>query len=102
MLILQQAYILYLYTIGIRPNTQSFVSKCKSNEDKLQHTTRTNTKYICLYICCLDILFSSNHNIHNSSCDLCFWASDQLIDKFYKNLSIKGSEAQKQRSHELL
>ena len=29
------------------------------------------------------VLFSSNHNIHKSSCDLCFWASDPLIDKFY-------------------
>ena len=33
---------------------------------------------------------------------LCFWASDPLIDNFYKNLSIKGSEAQKQRPDELL
>ena len=32
----------------------------------------------------LDILFSSNHNIHKSSCSLCFWASDPLIDRFYK------------------
>ena len=50
----------------------------------------------------LDILFSSNHNIHKSSSGLCFWASDPLIDKSYKNLSIKGSEAQKQRPHKLL
>ena len=39
--------------------------------------------------------FSSNHNIHKSSCGFCFWASDPLIDRFYHNLSIKGSEAQK-------
>ena len=50
----------------------------------------------------LDILFSSNHNIRKSLHGLCFWASDPLIDKFYKNLSIKGSEAQKQRPDELL
>ena len=31
----------------------------------------------------LDILFSSNHNIHKSSCGLYFWASDPLIDRFY-------------------
>ena len=31
----------------------------------------------------LDILFSSNHNIHKSSCGLCFWTSDPLIDRFY-------------------
>ena len=46
------AGVYFISILGIRPNTQSFVSKCKSNEDKLQHTTRTNRKYICLYICC--------------------------------------------------
>ena len=50
----------------------------------------------------LDILFSSNHNIHKSSHGLCFWASDPLIDIFYYNLSMKGSEAQKQWPDELL
>ena len=50
----------------------------------------------------LDILFSSNHNIHKSSYDLYFWATDPLFDKFYKNCSIKGSEAEKQRPNELL
>ena len=50
----------------------------------------------------LDVLFSSNRNIHKSSCGLCFWASDPLIHRFYENLSIKGSEAQKQKSYELL
>ena len=51
---------------------------------------------------CTDILFSSNHNIHKSSYGLCFWASDPLIERFQQNLSIKGSEAQKQRPYELL
>ena len=55
-----------------------------------------------IQVCRIDILFLSNHNIHKSLCGLCFWASDPLIDRFYKNLSIKGSEAQKQRSCELL
>ena len=49
----------------------------------------------------LDILFPSNHNIHKGSCGPCFWASDQLIDRFYLNLSIKGYEANK-RPHEPL
>ena len=31
----------------------------------------------------LDILFSLNHNIHKSSCGLCFWASDLLMDRSY-------------------
>ena len=30
----------------------------------------------------LDILFSSNHNIHKSSSGHCFWALDPLIDGF--------------------
>ena len=45
----------------------------------------------------LDILFTSNHNVHKSLCGLCFWTSDPSFDGFYQNLSIKGSEAQKQR-----
>ena len=50
----------------------------------------------CFLSSILDIIFSSNHNIHKSSCGLCFWASDPLIDRFYLDLSIIGSEAQKQ------
>ena len=50
----------------------------------------------------LDMFFSSNHNIHKSSCGLCFWALDPLIDRFYYNLSIIGSEAQKQMPDKLL
>ena len=42
------------------------------------------------YIWLLVILFSSNHNIHKSLCGFCFWASDLLINRFYKNLSIKS------------
>ena len=48
------------------------------------------------------ILFLSNHNIHKSLHGLFFWASDPLIDRFFKNLSIKESEDQKHRPHELL
>ena len=51
-----------------------------------------------MYYILLDILFSSNHNIHKSLHGLCFWASDPLIDKFYKNHTIKGSEAQKTKA----
>ena len=41
--------------------------------------------YIRYYYCTrLDILFlSTNHKIHKSSCNNCFWASDPLIDRFY-------------------
>ena len=58
---------------------------------------RKNAKTICKFAYTLDILLLSNHKIHKSSHGLCFWTSDPLIDKFYKNLSIKGSEVQKQR-----
>ena len=61
-----------------------------------------NTQLPSTYLLPLDILFPSNRNIHKSSCGLCFWASVPLIDRFYWNLSIKGSEAGKQRPHELL
>ena len=50
----------------------------------------------------LEILFTSNHNIHKSLYGLCFWASDPLIEIFYQNPSIKGSETQKQWPYELL
>ena len=56
----------------------------------------------CGLVCTLDILFTSNYNIHKSLCGHCFWASYPLIDGFYKYLSIKGSEAQKQKPCELL
>ena len=42
----------------------------------------TSSKRLYL-LCRLDILFSSNHNIHKSSCGLCVWASDTLINRFY-------------------
>ena len=47
-----------------------------------------------IYISTLDIFFSSNHNIHKSLRGLLFWASDLLIDRFSKSLSINGTEAQ--------
>ena len=53
-------------------------------------------------ICTLNIFFSSNLNVHKNSYSLCLWASDPEIDRNYLNLSIKGSEAQKQRLYELL
>ena len=43
-----------------------------------------------LYVCMLDIFFSSNHNIHKSSCGLCFWASDLLTIDFSKIYQLKG------------
>ena len=42
------------------------------------------------YMSIVDILFSSNHNIHKSSCGLCFWASDPLIERFSKIHQLKS------------
>ena len=51
----------------------------------------------------LDILFRQiTMLIKVFFCGLCFWAADLLIDKFYKNLLIKGSGTQKQNLHKLL
>ena len=50
----------------------------------------------------LRYIFLSNHNIHKSLYGLYIWASDPLIDRFYKNLLTKGFEAQIQRPYELL
>ena len=55
-----------------------------------------------IYICGARYTCLSNHNAHKSLCDVCFWALDPLIDRFYSNLSIKGFRAQKQRPQELL
>ena len=42
--------------------------------------------YKLFYASTLDVLFSSNHEIHKSSHGLYFWASDPLSDRFYKNI----------------
>ena len=43
--------------------------------------------------CMLDIeYFSSNHNIHKSTCGLCFWASDPLLDRFSKAYQTKATQ----------
>ena len=42
-----------------------------------------NSLSLLLPRCKLDILFSSNRNVHKSLCSLCLWASDPLIDRFY-------------------
>ena len=42
-----------------------------------------------IFVCTLDILFLSNYNINKSSCGLCFWALDPLIDKILVKSIIK-------------
>ena len=70
---------------GLNPHCCVCVVK---NWEKLQFSHPPFKTAILLllshFLCAsLDILFSSNHNIHKSSCGLCFWASDPLIDRFY-------------------
>ena len=40
---------------------------------------RTQKKVFYMYV---RYTFLSNHNIHKSSCGLCFWALDPLIERF--------------------
>ena len=76
-----------------------FVVLIKSDVKKL-NPVFPSFKY-CSLCECIRYIFSSNHNIHQSSCGLCFWAPDPLIDRFYQNLSIKGSDVNKQRPQKL-
>ena len=71
------------------------VFKADASDRNYYIRANADVRELSPYLFNLDILFSSNHNIHKSSCGLCFWASDPLIDRFYLNLSIKGSEAKK-------
>ena len=57
----------------------------------LDITGKKNPRYI----------FSSNHNIHKSSCGILWGAPYPLIDRIVKNLWTKWSGAQKQRPHKL-
>ena len=56
------------------------VSQQANLDFSLMHHDSIPTAY---YTSILDILFSSNRNIHKSSYGLCILASDTLIDKFY-------------------
>ena len=49
---------------------------------KRQAHTRGLRSHMNKILDTLEILFSSNHNIHKSTCGLCFWASDPLIEIF--------------------
>ena len=65
-----------------------FFSSATSSSGSLKSWMRTFSKVeslwqLYIYMGTLDIFFSSNHNIHKSSCGLCFLASDPLIDTFY-------------------
>ena len=55
---------------------QTFVER-QGRRRRIEGGAIFSTMYICL-----DILFSSNHNIHKSSYGLRIWASDHLINRF--------------------
>ena len=67
--------VLIILTVTVLPKSGKKYKVVSKPKDK-RYTTRIYFLY-----CSLDILFSSNHNIHKSSHDLCFWASDPLIEK---------------------
>ena len=53
---------------------------------KHHHPSMPKLASICTYVVCIVYIrytFSSNHNLHKSSCRLCFWAQDPLINTFY-------------------
>ena len=69
-----------------------FASECVFDVDLTLSTKTQDIFHSCnsmvrisdifnLYIPILDILFSSNHNIHKNSFSLCFWAPDLLFDR---------------------
>ena len=59
------------------------VFKADASDRNYYIRANADVRELSLYLFNLDILFSSNHNIHKSSWDVCFWASDPLIDRFY-------------------
>ena len=89
-----------IFNLKVMLTTQSFLSLLIDNPSKLREIDwidfffkgKSTYWHICsLYLFLLDlaaglptleILFLSNHNIHKSSSDLCFWASDNLIGRF--------------------
>ena len=64
------------------PKEKFFSAKPRPLDSWLEHWSNVLQQYtVILLILLLDILFPSNHNIHKSSCGLCFWASDPLIER---------------------
>ena len=59
------------------------VFKADASDRNYYIRANADVRELSPYLFNLDILFSSNHYIHKSSCGLCFWASDPLIDRFY-------------------
>ena len=58
------------------------VFKADASDRNYYIRANADVRELSLYLFNLDILFSSNHNVHKSSWDVCFWASDP-IDRFY-------------------
>ena len=58
------------------------VFKADASDRNYYIRANADVRELSLYLFNLDILFSSNHNVHKSSWDVCFWASDTLIEGF--------------------
>ena len=72
----EQIYGYYKHLAGSINLDKRFRQECQNMG------TFINSKYCASIACTLDILFSSNRNIHKNSFSLYFWASDTLIDRF--------------------
>ena len=83
------------HSLGTQPCVDGYEFHMDNNEWNII----SEVKIACVCVCCwmgimgcyaavwpflpiVDILFSSNHNIHKSSHGLCFLASDPLIERF--------------------
>ena len=66
--------------------TQSKDPKAKTGNDKQSVFMGAQS----VFMASLDILFSSNHNIHKSSYGFCIRASDPLLIDFAKRFQLKG------------
>jgi len=61
-------------------DSDALLAKEVQKGGRLQSLNKFFDQYSIINI--LDILFSSNPNIHKSMCGLCFWAADPLIYRF--------------------
>ena len=71
-------YLLKLFQVGIISSNNYLTQMVFF---KLETLNSTFLILVLIYVCRLDIFFSSNRNIHKSLRGLCFLASEPLIDR---------------------